>query len=476
MTTRWVSAFTDDVLGTMDATALGQQLATGAITPLQATEAAIARCQQVEPLLHAIALPLYDQARHQAARLTVGPQAAMFAGVPTAIKDNADLAGQPTQFGATAFTARPARRSDAFVRQFLAQQMVPLAKTRLPEFGFSGSTEYQDGTAVCNPWNTGYTAGGSSGGAGALVASGALPIAHGNDGGGSIRIPAACNGLVGLKVSRGRVHQSRLAGQLPVKLIAEGVLTRSVRDTANFIYQAEQYYHNPKLPRIGQVTAPGTRRLRIGLQMQSVAGELPDDATQATVEAAATLLRDLGHQVQPFQQPLPRSFVDAFIVYYGFMAFSVQQGGRFTFGRDFDPRKLDNLSKGLARQYRKHFYQTPQAILQYRRAQALFAQSMRDVDVILSPVLGYATPRLGYLSPAQDYETKLKRLIRFAGYTPLQNTLGSPAIALPLGQNDDGLPMSFQLAAAPGQERILLELAFEIEAASPFVQIQDIAP
>jgi len=203
-----IHAFTDDALGDDDAVGLAQAIAAGDVSAAEVVEAAIARVERVDPELGAVALRTYDRAR----RLAIRPRRGLFSGVPTLIKDNVDLAGLPTQHGTDAYVARPARRDGDFAHMFLRTGVIPIAKSQLSEYGFSASAEHPRLGPVRSPWSTDHTAGASSSGSAALVAAGAVPLAHANDGGGSIRIPAACCGLFGLKPQRGRVSLMPDAG------------------------------------------------------------------------------------------------------------------------------------------------------------------------------------------------------------------------------------------------------------------------
>jgi len=222
-----VHAFSaDDALTDLDATGLVAALRDGLVSVPEVVEAAIARTQQVDAALGAVAYAAYDRAREEARH----PRGGFFAGVPTFVKDNVDVAGMPTQHGSDAFTAEPQRADGDFARMYLATGLIPLGKTQLSEFGFSGAADHVRLGPVRSPWNPDHYAGASSAGSAALVAAGAVPIAHANDGGGSIRIPAAVNGLVGLKPTRGRLAQDRMMRDMPVRIVSDGVLTRSVRD------------------------------------------------------------------------------------------------------------------------------------------------------------------------------------------------------------------------------------------------------
>ena len=170
---------------------------------------------------------------------------------------------------------------------FLATGLVPLGKTQLSEFGFSPSAEHPRLGPVRSPWDTTRTAGASSAGTAALVAAGAVPLAHGNDGGGSIRIPAAVNGLVGLKPTRDRLAQDKLNRQMPVRIVSDGVLTRSVRDTAAFLREAERVYRELRLPPIGDVTRPGHKRLRIAVHTAGIGRAASPEVVELTLQDRA---------------------------------------------------------------------------------------------------------------------------------------------------------------------------------------------
>ncbi|MGH3363011.1 MAG: amidase, partial [Nocardioides sp.] len=288
-----VHAFGDDVLGDLDAVGLVEQISAGRAPVRDVVEAAIARAERVNPALNAIAHEAFDRARRDVEQLRGG----YFHGVPTFVKDNVDVAGMPTQQGVDAYEGKPRRADGDFARMFLATGLVPLGKTQLSEFGFSPSAEHDRLGPVRSPWDTDYTAGASSAGSAALVAAGVVPLAHANDGGGSIRIPAAVNGLVGLKPTRGRLAQDKMMRQMPVQIISDGVLTRSVRDTAAFMREAEKVYRSLKLPPIGDVTRPGKARLRVAVVTKGVGAEASPEVAELTLKTAG-LMEELGHSVE----------------------------------------------------------------------------------------------------------------------------------------------------------------------------------
>jgi amidase len=456
-----VHAFTDDALGDDDAVGLAQRVRSREVHPRELAQAAIARARLVDPQLHAVAFELYDAPRYQD-----DSTAALF-GVPSFVKDNTDLAGVPSNHGSEAFRGRPAKRDGRYARQYLRSGLTVLGKSRLPEFGFNATTEFMTETPTRNPWCTDRSVGASSGGSAALVAAGVVPIAHANDGGGSIRIPAACAGLVGLKPSRGRHVDGEQARRLPINMVSEGVLTRSVRDTAAFLAASEDYWRNPTLPPVGTVQGPADRRLRVGLVTDTVSGAPLDGATRAAVDATATLLEKAGHVVEPVSLPVGPQFVDDFLQYWALLADLATLTGRLLYGPTFDPGRTDGLTKGLRAHHRRHLARTPGALRRLRQTPKVWARMFRRHEVVLSPVLAHVAPPLGYIAPTVPWDQLLDRLTRYVTYTPIQNIAGTPAISVPAGLSD-GVPVGVMLSAAYGDERTLLELGYLLEAERPF--------
>jgi amidase len=466
-----VHAFGDDALGELDAIGLADAIRAGSVSRADVVEAAIARTEAVNPAVNGLAYQAFAQARETASSASAGAADGFFGGVPTFIKDNVDVAGQPTMQGTDAWVPRAAIADGEFTRLYLATGAVSLGKTQLSEFGFSAAAEHPRLGPVRNPWNTDHTAGASSSGSGAFVAAGVVPIAHANDGGGSIRIPAACNGLVGLKPSRGRLPLDPELRRMPVAVVTNGVLSRSVRDTAAFYREAERIWRNPKLAPVGDVVRPGRQRLRIAVLTRSVQRDCSPEVRELTLKSAS-LLEELGHRVEHVDEPpVPGSFADDFVLYWGLLALAMARGGRRAFGNTFDRTRLDSLTLGLARHATRNLHRLPVAITRLRRLHRRTAQFFATYDAVLTPTLADATPRVGYLAPT-DYEKVMDRLTDWVAYTPLQNVTGEPAISLPLAQSANGMPLGMMLSAATGQEALLLELAYELEEATPWARIQ----
>ncbi|MEO3783930.1 amidase [Actinocorallia sp. B10E7] len=465
-TGRTVHSFTDDALGDLDAVGLAAEIRSGGVGREEVVEAAIARAERVNGDLNAVQADCFERARRVAGRAPGG----VFSGVPSFVKDNTDVVGLPTCHGSAAFDPRPAKRTGPPAAQFLAQGFVLLGKSTMPEFGLTASTEYVGRPPTRNPWNTAYSAGASSGGAGALVASGVVPIAHGNDGGGSIRIPAAVNGLVGLKTTRCRLLDQPGARSLPVNLVSEGVLSRTVRDTAHYLAAAEQYRLNRALRPVGLVEGPGGRR-RIGVVRYDVLGRPVHQETGAVLDSAVKALAGLGHEVREVRLDLDARFVEDFKLYWALFAVVLSAASKAGHGSAFRPRDLDPFTKGLAGMVRRAPWAVVPAVRRLRGATALYDAHFAEVDVLLSPVLSHPAPLLGELAPDQPFEETFAKLVDYVGFTPINNIGGGPGISVPHGLFSNGLPGSVQLSAARGGERTLLELAYELEEVSPFPRI-----
>jgi amidase len=467
---RRVHAFKDDAIGELDAVALADAIKSGRLTRAEAVEAAIARTEAVNPALNGLAYQAFDQARAKASEQ--GSIGEFFAGVPTFVKDSADVAGLPTMQGTDAWVPLAAATDSDVTRLYLATGLISLGKTQLTELGLAASAEHPRLGSVCNPWNTDYTAGGSSSGSAAFVAAGAVPIAHGNDGGGSIRVPASCNGLVGLKPSRGRLFVDQTPPRVPLHLLCNGVLTRSVRDTAAFYREAERIWRHPKLPPIGHVTHPGKQRLHIAVITRSDKRECSPELRELTLQSAS-LLEELGHRVDYVENPpVPSSFSVDFRLYWALVARWQVKAIRRAFGETFDRSRLNNLTLGLDRYARRNMHRLPVAIMRLRAVRRRTAQFFGTYDAALSPTVADETPRLGHLDPTADSQQIIDRQGNWGAFTPLQNVTGEPAISLPLAESATGLPVGMMLAADLGREARLLELAFELEEARPWTRIQ----
>lgn len=458
-----VSAFCDDVLGTADAVEIARLIRSGEIHASEAVEAAIARAERVNPSLNAVVTALFASAREEAHR----PQRGALGGVPSFVKDTDAVAGSAFSFGSRGLPRQPAAKSSPFVEQFLSVGLVNLGKTTLSEFGLTGTTEPVAHGRTHNPWKLGFSPGGSSGGSAALVAAGVVPIAHANDGGGSTRIPASCCGLVGLKPSRGRLVDFAGTRLMPVRLQQQGMLSRSVRDTAAFYHAAERVYRNRKLPEIGLVRRPG-RRLRIGFFSRSSEHAPSHPECVAALNEAAKLCEDLGHTVEEAAPPIDEHFRDDFLLLWSMLAFAIARFGKQLVHPEFDRGGLEDFTEGLALHFGRNVAKAPAAIRRLRSFARRHVRQFDEYDVLMSPTLAKPPPQHGYIGPEVPFETSLERMRGLVPFTPVQNVAGVPAISLPLGRSRAGLPIGIHFSSAMGAERTLLELAMELEEAAPW--------
>jgi amidase len=462
-------AFRDDALGDHDAVGVVAALRSRQVCAREVVEAAIARTEAVNPMLNGLAFPAFDRARAMAA---CGD--GFFAGVPTFIKDCEAVAGMPTMAGCDAWSPQPVTEDGEFARTFLATGLTPLGLSRMSEFGFNAATEHPRLGAVRNPWNTDRTAGGSSSGSAAFVAAGVVPIAHGNDAAGSIRIPASCNGLVGFKPSRGRLPVDKQMRRLPICVIENGVLTRTVRDTAAFFREAERLHRNRELPPIGDVSAPGRARLRIAVGTRPGVGTCSPPICELTMKTAA-LLEELGHRVERVDEPLvPSSFADDFLTFVSYCSCALvaqARVSRYVGGPAVDRAKLDNLTLGLARRGRRNLHRMSRVLDRLRRLRRRSAAFFAEYDAVLTPTLSRETPQVGYFDPTADCRQVVDRLTDWVAFLPQYNVTGEPSISLPLAESADGMPVGMMLAADIGHDARLLELAYELEQARPWRQI-----
>jgi amidase len=303
------------------------------------------------------------------------------------------------------------------------------------------------------------------------VAAGAVPMAHGNDGGGSIRIPASVNGLVGLKPSRDRVAQDAYFRLMPIRLVSDGVLTRSVRDTAAFLREAERLKPNRELRPIGDVRGPNRRRLRIAVCTAADGRSASPEVTELTLKTAS-VLEELGHRVEEVPAPAPAGVGVDFVTYWSLLANLVVRSGGLH-GATWDATKLDNLTLGLAHFSTRALPRVPGAVRRLQQMRVTAEEFHSVYDVALTPTVAAETPLVGHLDPTQDYEEIIGRLMAWVAFTPWQNITGQPAISLPLQTTAAGLPQGMMFGAGLGREATLLGLAYELEEAVGFARIQD---
>jgi amidase len=451
-------------LATLDAVETAAKIRAGEISGEEAVEAAIARAERIEPKLNAIAFKTYA-----AARKNVATAAGPWAGVPTFVKDLDDITDQPSGYGSRAFPGRKGGEQTPLINAFLGLGVVSLGKSTTPEFGLTATTEPASTGKTRNPWNTDYSTGGSSGGAAALVASGVVPIAHASDGGGSIRIPASCCGVVGLKMSRGRHPMARPESTGPISLSVHGVETRTVRDTAAVVAAFESAAGDTGLPPVGLVTSPAARRLRIGLFTKGPSNRPVDAEVVESTRKTAALCESLGHAVEDVALPFQSGIEEAFLLYWAASADTAVSFWEKATGLKRNGLAFEPFTLGLSAHYQANKDKMEGAIARLQAVSAEYESMFAGVDVLLSPVLAAPPVAIGYLDVNLDFEVVRERLLDYVQFTGLHNIVGAPSISLPLSMSTKSLPIGALFGARVGDEKTLLDLSYELERAAPWI-------
>ncbi|WP_412538302.1 amidase [Longispora sp. K20-0274] len=481
-----------------DAVGLAGLVASGQVSAAELLDTAIARADAVNGPVNAIVRPMHAVARARAAGPLTGP----FAGVPFLVKDLLqDYAGQPTASGSRSLDTLAAPEHSAVVRRWLDAGLVVFGKTGTPEFGIKSITESELYGPTRNPWNLDHTPGGSSGGSAAAVAAGIVPMAGANDGGGSIRIPAACCGLFGLKAGRGLVPTGPNFAEYLHGAATDGVLTRSVRDSAAML-DVLTADHDPGGPylhaRPGASYADLARRdpgtLRIGYATRSPIDTEVHPEAVAAVEDAVALLTSLGHDVEPAETGIDERqlALDFLSMWCGQVAHTVAYTREVT-GAPASSFELDTrLLAAVGRSMR-----APAYVAAHHRwnahSRALAAFHAR-YDLLLTPTLARPPVRIGELDTPRAvravghvllglglagklvstpvWDQVMRTNLAPNPYTQLANITGRPAMSVPTYRTADGLPLGVQFVGGLGGEGTLLALATQLETARPWAGLE----
>jgi amidase len=464
-----------DQIAFLDAIALADLVRRKEVKPIELVDAAIERIERLNPRLNAVVTPMYDQARIAAqGDIPDGP----FRGVPFLLKDIvAAYAGVRMTSGSAFLRDFVPDHDSELVRRHKRAGLIILGKTNTPEFGILCTTEPRLFGPSRNPWDLSRTTGGSSGGPAAAVAAGIVPMAHANDGGGSIRIPASCCGLFGLKPTRARNPLGPDAGDIMGGFVAEHALTRSVRDSAALLDATagpdvgDPYWAPPQARPFLQEVGAAPGRLRIAFSTKSATGvPIHVDCVKA-VEDAAKLCADLGHEVVEAAPEFNTLFLTrAFSVVWWSGTAAGIDGLAFVTGRVPTQDQFEPLTWALYEKGHKvtgSEYLLSQLILQQSARQV--AHFMEKHDVWLQPVLAEPPVPLGTFDSTPENPMKAwDRAVAFVPVTPLFNLTGQPAMSVPLFWNADGLPVGVHFAARFGDEATLFRLASQLEAARPW--------
>jgi amidase len=468
---------TDSDLMFRPATELAAMVRSGEISARELVEASLARIEQLNPRLNAFVEVDGERALAAADEIKAG-DSRPFAGVPIAIKNNRPVSGLRITIGCSLMAEHVADYDHNITRRLKEAGFVIVGSTTLPEYGILPTSEARLFGPTRNPWDLDRTPGGSSGGAAAAVASGMVPVAHGNDGGGSIRIPAACCGLVGLKPARGRVSPAPELGDSSLGI--DGVLTRTVADTAAILDVLAGYepgdasWAPPPSEPFASASMREPGKLRIAATTLSpVTDAVVDPICAQAVADAADLLRSLGHEVEqvdpPWQIPgVTELFGDVFSIHVALqIAYSGIVAGHEPTADDMEPMSwaIYSLAQGMNALQGKGLEIRLQAFTRQ------LVEFLEPYDALLTPALAERPLPLGTLdTAAPEPMSTFTRSGLFTPFTPVFNASGQPGISLPLYQGEDGLPLGVQIVGRPIGEAALLALASQLEAALPWAE------
>ena len=447
------------------------------VKPIELVDEAIRRADKLNPKLNFVVFKDYERARKTAqGPLPNGP----FSGVPFFLKDIfGDAEGMPTRQAARFLPPMPWTHDSLLTSRYKAAGLVILGKTNVPEFGLVPTTESKLYGPARNPWNLEHSTGGSSGGSAAAVAARMVPLAHANDGGGSIRIPASCCGLVGLKPTRARMSYAPDFGDIIDGLANDNVVSRSVRDTAAALdatagcIEGDPYWAPDPPKSYLAAMAMKPKRLRIAYSTKKLDGGALHPDCIAAIKHAAKLCESLGHAVEEAAPDLNQTaLVPAFMAFWAAnLAAGIDYVAQLT-GQTPSDDKFEGLTWGLYEAGRRitasEYLRAKSAMQQAARAAAKFHETH---DVWLSSTLGAPPVKLGTFNMEErDPQKSFAPLIDYVPFTAMQNVTGQPAINLPLHWNGEGLPVGAHFVGRYGDETTLLQLAHQLEQIAPWAQ------
>jgi len=439
----------------------------GEVTPVELAQAAIKRIELLNGKLNAIITPIFEPALEQARTgLPSGP----FTGVPYLFKDLMDYKGYRTAYGSRSTINHISDQTHPFGVRTLEAGLNVLGKTNTPELGLLASTEPLAFGPSRNPWDLSRSTGGSSGGAAAAVAAGMVSSAQGSDGGGSLRVPSSCCGTFALKPGRGRnVDDKPLE---PWHISVKGHISRTVRDSAALFALTEEQGPGAHFPTIGFVKNPSGGKLKIGLILKGINGKKPSPDVETEILRTAKLCENLGHEVVETGFPIDgEQLKNAFLAIWSSYAADFKANLEKQMGKPAGEDLLEPWTLYMD----EYFHQRGQAHMgaaksYFAKVTANLDSMMEEHDVLLSPVLATAAPKLGPQGPLVPGDQLKQNALNYVNYTPVYNISGQPAMSVPLGWNAEGLPIGSQFAARQGHEKTLFELAYQLEEARPWHQ------
>lgn len=451
----------------MDATAQADLIRKGEVSIEEMVMSAINRIEAVDGYLNAVVTRSFEEALLAAKNHDEkGP----FPGVPYLIKDLLNHKGVRATGGSRMFANRIADRNSSNVQAAFDMGLISLGKTNTPEFGLLGVTESLLLGPARNPWNFNRSPGGSSGGSAAAVASGMVSIASASDGGGSIRVPASCCGIVGLKPTIHRTIDDAQPNR-PIDLSVRFVHTRSVRDTITALHHM-QSLSNSKLKPVPANIHPKEKQFRIGMITTNMLGQEAEPEVKNAIENSALICQNLGHQVEEIKPFINGDrFTNSFLTMWAYGAKGIIDLAQQNFVSK--ETSIDSLLEPWTLDLGKWFDAQPEgkvemAVSRLKEDTLSTRKLFESYDFILSPVTQTVAPKIGSMAPDINFDTLLERSLNFITFTPLANVTGDPAISLPMHWSSTGLPIGTHLHANYGNEEQLLELSLQLEEAKPW--------
>ena len=457
----------------LDATDIARLVGRGELSALEVLEEAVERAERVNPRLNALVYPWYDHAKE---RIREGLPDGPLRGVPFLLKDlYQDYEGQKQSNGCRALAGTVAGQDSEMVSRYKAAGLSIFGRTASPEFGLSTTTESALHGQTRNPWNPELTSGGSSGGASSMVAAGVLPMANASDGGGSIRVPASCTGLFGLKPTRGRNPMGPLVGEGWSGLATVHAISRSVRDSALLLDctagpdLGAPYWAEPPGRPFAEEVGREVACMKAAVLREAWFGvETHPDCLEA-VDRAAGLCRGLGLEVEEASLPIPRELLDADMQIIYANARETVELVEQVLGRPATEEDVEKNNLAMARRDRSSGADYVRALNGIHALGRLVARFFLDFDLLITPTMPVPPMPLGLLSPSrEDAEAQWRDVMRTIAFTSVFNASGNPAASVPLHWNRDGLPIGVQFVAPYGDEAGLFRIASALEEAAPW--------
>jgi len=452
-------------LSAYDALGLAELIRTKQVSPLELVDDVIRRVERINPRINAVLTKNLDFERVRDRARKAQPEG-MFAGVPVMLKNLQQYKDGNIDSGSRLFAQAIAKHGNLtkenspLINAMERSGMLIAGITNAPELGLIDTTEPLLHGPTRNPWNLNHTAGGSSGGTAAAIAAGIVPLAHGNDGGGSIRIPSSQCGVFGLKPTRSR-ELGNGGGMASLNIASNLCLSRSVRDTAAYLSVVENK-NNPNLPVVGFVSGPSKKRLKIALVMNTLSGKKPHSDVEKATNSTASLCEKLGHKIEPINLPINGDeFIDAFIGLWASSTIELAPTAKQLLGATtkledvLEPWTLGLMELAISRGVQSC---VQRATKTFGEATAAVEKLFQSYDVILSPVMTNPPFKIGWHDPRVEFKTLMQRVLDDVGYTPLHNGCGTTAMSVPLNWSSEGLPIGSQFAA------------YELEAARPWAK------